>query len=342
MTQRNKLAMNPPTMQAAWYDRQGEASEVLQVGQLPLPEPGAGEVRVRVHASGVNPSDTKSRSGWGSIVKAFDRIIPHQDGAGTIESVGEGVSPARIGERVWIYEAQLGRPFGTAAEYVVVPDRQAVHLPDNTSYAEGACLGVPAMTAHRAVFADGEVKDRIVLVTGGAGAVGNYAVQWAKWGGAMAIATVSRPEQAEIAQAAGADYIINYKHEDVVQRIREITGKERGVDRIVDVNFAANVAIADAVLHTNGGVALYAGNPDDVMAVPLLPWMLRNITIRTILVYTMPQAAKEAAIRDITTALETAALRHNIARTFSLQQVAAAHEAQDSGQAIRKVSIEIA
>jgi NADPH:quinone reductase len=164
-------------MQAAWYDRQGEASEVLQVGQLPLPEPGAGEVRVRVHVSGVNPSDTKSRSGWGGIVKAFDRIIPHQDGAGTIESVGEGVSPKRIGERVWIYEAQLGRPFGTAAEYVVVPDRQAVHLPDNTSYAEGACLGVPAMTAHRAVFADGEVKERIVLVTGGAGAVGNYAVQ---------------------------------------------------------------------------------------------------------------------------------------------------------------------
>jgi NADPH:quinone reductase len=154
----------------------------------------------------------------------------------------------------------------------------------------------------------------------------------------MAIATVSRPEQAEIAKAAGADYIINYKHEDVISRIREITGKERGVDRIVDVNFAANVAIADAVLRTNGGVALYAGNPDDVMAVPLLPWMLRNITIRTILVYTMPQAAKEA----ITTVLETAALRHNIARTFSLQQVAAAHVAQDSGQAIGKVLIEIA
>jgi NADPH:quinone reductase len=334
--------MNPQTMQAAWYDQQGEASKVIQLGQLPVPKPGSGEVRVRIHASGVNPSDTKSRSGWGGIVKSFDRIIPHQDGAGIIESVGEGVSPNRIGERVWIYEAQLGRPFGTAAEYVIVPDRQAVHLPDNTSYAEGACLGVPAMTAHRAVFADGDVNDRIVLVTGGAGAVGNYAVQWAKWGGATVITTVSRPEQAEIAKAAGADHIINYKQEDVVQRIREITGRERGIDRIVDVNFAENVAIADAVLRTNGGVALYAGNPDDVMAISLLPWMLRNITIRMVLVYTMPQAAKEAAIRDITTALETAALRHNIAKTFSLEQVAAAHESQDSGQAIGKVLIEIA
>jgi NADPH:quinone reductase len=274
-------------------------------------------------------------------VKSFDRIIPHQDGAGVIESVGEGVSPTRIGERVWIYEAQLGRPFGTAAEYVVVPDLQAVHLPDRISYAEGACLGVPAMTAHRAVFADGDIKDRIVLVTGGAGAVGNYAVQWAKWGGATAIATVSRPEQAEIAKASGADHIINYKHEDVVQRIREITGKERGIDRIVDVNFAANVAIADATLRTNSVVALYAGNPDDVLSVPLLPWMLRNITMRMILVYTMPQAAKAAAIRDITTALEASALQHNIARRFSLEQVAAAHEAQESGQAIGKVIVEI-
>ncbi|WP_245894239.1 NADPH:quinone reductase [Chamaesiphon polymorphus] len=334
--------MNQPTMPAAWYDRQGEASEVLQVGELPLPEPGVGEVRVRIHASGVNPSDTKSRAGWGGIVKSFDLIIPHQDGAGVIESVGAGVSPTRIGERVWIYEAQLGRPFGTAAAYVVVPDRQAVHLPDNTSYAEGACLGVPAMTAHRAVFADGDVRDRIMLVTGGAGAVGNYAVQWAKWGGAKVIATVSRPEQAEIATTAGADYTIDYKREDVVQRIREITGKERGIDRVVDVNFAANMAISDATLRTNGGVALYAGNPGDLLSVPLLPWMLRNITIRTILVYTMPQAAKAAAIRDITTALETAALRHNIASTFSLERVAAAHTAQDSGQAIGKIVIDIA
>jgi NADPH:quinone reductase len=179
-------------------------------------------------------------------------------------------------------------------------------------------------------------------MTGGAGAVGNYAVQWAKWGGATVITTVSRPEQAEIAKAAGADYMINYKHEDVVQRIREITGRERGIDRIVDVNFAANVAIADAILRTNSGVALYAGNPDDVLTVPLLPWMLRNITIRMILVYTMPPAAKAAAIRDITTALEAAALQHNIAKRFSLKQVAAAHIAQDSGEAIGKILIEIA
>lgn len=334
--------MNQSMMQAAWYDQQGKANEVIHYGQLPLPEPGSGEVRVRVHASGVNPSDTKVRSGWGGIVQPFPRIIPHQDGAGTIDRVGEGVSPTRIGQRVWVYEAQQQRPFGTAAEYVVVPEQQAVPLPDTISYAEGACLGVPAMTAHRAVFADGEVRNQTVLVTGGAGAVGNCAVQWAKWGGATVITTVSRPEQAEIAQGAGADFIINYKAEDVIQQIRKMTGKERGISRIVDVNFAANVAIADATLKTNGGVALYSAEPEDRPALPLLPWMLRNITVRTILVYTMPPAAKAAAIRDMTIALAASVLHPNIARRFSLEQVAAAHDAQDSGQMIGKAVIEIA
>jgi NADPH:quinone reductase len=334
--------MNQQTMQAAWYDRPGKAHEVIQFGQIPVPEPGVGEVRIRVYASGVNPSDTKRRSGWGGVAASLDRVIPHQDGAGTIESIGEGVNPNRIGERVWIYEGQFEQPFGTAAEYVVVPERKAVHLPDRISYAEGACLGVSAMTAHRAVFADGDVRDRLVLVTGGGGSVGSYAVQWSKWGGATVIATVSRPEQAEIAKVAGADDIINYKHEDVVARIRELTGKECGVDRLVDVNFAANVAIADATLNTNGVVVLYAGNPGELLNIPIVPWEFRNITIRMIRVYTVPQAAKDAAIRDITTALEAGILHFQIAKTFSLQQVADAHEAQDSGQTIGKIIIEMA
>jgi NADPH2:quinone reductase len=335
--------MTTQLMQAVWYERQGKAQDVLQYGEMPIPEPGIGEVRVRLHASGVNPSDTKVRGGWGGIAMSFPRVIPHQDGAGTIDRVGEGVPESRIGERVWVYEAQQRRPFGTAAEYTIVPAQQAIFLPDRVSFSEGACLGVPAMTAHRCVFVDGSVKEQTVLVTGGAGAVGNYAVQLAKWGGATVITTVSRPEQAEIAKAAGADYIINYKTEDVVRRIREIIGREKGLNRIVDVDFAANLPIAEATLRTNGAIAMYAvPHPDIQPVVPILSLMQRNITIRTILVYTMPTEAKQAAIRDLTATLEAGALTHNIARSFPLTDVAAAHEAQDSGKTIGKVIIEIA
>lgn len=332
------------TMYAAWYEKQGAAREVIQSGELPTPNPSANEVRVKVHASGVNPSDTKARSGWGGGALRFPRVIPHQDGAGIIESVGEGVSSVRIGERVWIYEAQWGRPFGTAAEFVVVASDRAVRLPDNTDFAQGACLGVPAMTAHRCLFADGSIEGQTILVTGGAGAVGYYALQLAKWGGAKVITTVSRPEQEQLVKAAGADYIINYKQEDVVQRIKEITQAQdgRGIDRIVDVNFGANLPITTAVLKTNSVIATYAsGTADEKPALPFYPLMLNSVTIRLVLVYVMPTAAKQMATRDITAALEAGALHHNIARRFSLNEVAAAHEAQDSGQTIGKAIVEI-
>ena len=333
--------MSEQLMQAAWYEKQGVAQDVIQYGEMPIPEPGAGEVRVKIHASGVNPSDTKTRGGWGGIEQKFERIIPHQDGAGVIESVGENVSNSRLGERVWIYEAQQGKPFGTAAEYAVVRSEKAVTLPDNTSFVEGACLGVPVMTAHRTIFADGAVKGQTILVTGGAGAVGNYAVQWGKWGGATVITTISSPEKAKIAETAGADYMINYKNEDVVKRIQEITGRKRGINRIVDVDFSQNLFVADAVLRTNSAIAIYSANPDDAPALPILSLMLRNIVIRTILVYTMPEEAKQAAIRDITTALVAGALHHNIAQQFPLTEVAVAHEAQDSGKMIGKAIVEI-
>lgn len=314
------------TMQAAWYEKQGAAKDVMQYGEMPVPEPGSGEVRVKIHASGVNPSDTKTRGGWGGMAMPFGRVIPHNDGAGVIDSVGEGVPTSRIGERVWLYETQRIRGFGTAAEYAVVPSDKAARLPDNTSFPEGACLGVPAMTAHRCVFADGAVKGQTILVTGGAGAVGYYALQLAKWGGATVITTVSRPEQEQLVKSAGADHIINYKSEDVVQRIKEITGAEdgRGIDRIVDVNFGANLPIIEAVLRPNSLVASYSSaNPDDRPALPFLSMQLNNVTIRMVLVYTMPDEAKQAAIRDITSALEAGALRHNIAQRFSLNEVAA-------------------
>lgn len=333
------------TMRAAWYEQQGDAQDVIQSGEMPLPQPDAGKVRVKIHASGVNPSDTKSRSGWGGIAMPYPRVIPHEDGAGVIDAVGEGVPTSRIGDRVWIYEAQRGQAFGTAAEFVVVPSDHAIHLPENTSFAQGACLGVPAMTAHRCLFADGAIEGQTILVTGGAGAVGYCAVQLAKWGGATVITTVSRPEQAELVKAVGADHIINYKTEDVVQRIKEITGAEdgRGIDRIVDVNFTANLPITTAVLRPNSVVTSYSTqNPDDRPALPFLPMQLNNVTIRLVLVYTMPNEAKQMAIRDITAALEAGALRQNIAKRFSLSEVAAAHEAQDSGKMIGKAIIEIA
>ncbi|MGV2826686.1 NADPH:quinone reductase [Myxosarcina sp. GI1(2024)] len=332
-------------MQTAWYEKQGAAQEVIKNGKMPipLPQPGNNEVRIKVYASGVNPSDTKVRSGWGGIPQVFERIVPHQDGAGVIESVGNGVERERIGERVWIYEAQRQRPLGTAAEYVVVPSQQAVTLPDNTSFVEGACLGVPAMTAHRAVFADGSVEGKTILVTGGAGAVGNYAIALAKWGGAKVFTTVSRPQQAQVAKTAGADEIINYKTEDVVQRIQEITGKERSIDRVIDVNFTANLPVTSALLKTNGIIVSYSSaNPSDRPELPFLSMLLINTTIRLILVYTMPEEAKRKAIEDITEALVASALHHNISRRFALNEVAEAHEAQDSGEMIGKAVIEIA
>ncbi len=331
------------TMQAAWYKQQGAASDVIEFGEMSTPEPQTGEVRVKVHASGVNPSDTKSRSGWGGITMSFPRVIPHNDGAGVIESVGAGVSASRIGERVWIYEAQRGRPFGTAAEFVVVPDEHAVHLPDNTEFAEGACLGVPAMTAHRCLFADGDIAGQTILVTGGAGAVGYYAVQLAKWAGATVITTVSRPEQEQLVRSVNADHIINYKTENVIDRIQAITQQQRGIDRIVDVDLSANLDIAAAVLKPNSAVTTYnIGSPENRPAIPAQTFLVNGIVLRFVLVYVMPDAAKQQAIRDITTALEAGALHHNIAKRFSLNDVAAAHEAQDSGKMMGKAIVEIA
>ncbi len=331
-----------PTMQAAWYEQQGAARDVIHTGEMQILEPAANEVRVKVYASGVNPSDTKSRSGWGGIPLAYPRVIPHQDGAGIIESVGQGVSPERIGERVWIYEAQRGRPFGTAAEFVVVPDDHTIHLPDNTELAEGACLGVPAMTAHRCLFADGTISGQTILVTGGAGAVGYYAVQLAKWAGATVITTVSRPEQEQLVRAVGANHIINYKTENVIERIQAITEQERGIDRIVDVDLSANLNIAASVLKPNSSVNTYnIGSPDNRPAIPAQTFLVNGTVIRFVLVYVMPDAAKQHAIRDITAALEAEALQHNIAQRFSLLEVAAAHEAQDSGKLVGKAIVEI-
>jgi NADPH2:quinone reductase len=310
-------------MRAAWYEQQGEANDVLRVGERERPEPGPGEVRVQVRASGVNPSDTYARAGrQGSM--AFPWVIPDQDGAGIIDAVGSGVDPARVGERVWVYEATLNRQCGTAAEYCAVPARRAVRMPDALDFDAGACLGIPAVTAHRAVFADGPVSGQTILVTGGAGAVGSAAIQLAVWGGATVLATVSSDDKAAAARAAGAAHTINYRQQDVAAEVKRLVG-DTGVNRVVDVDFGGNLATTLQVIKPTGVIASYASRGNDAPSVPFRQLMVRNIVVHAILVYTMAESAKEAAMADVTRALESGALRPLITQRLPLAQIAQAH-----------------
>ncbi len=331
-------------MKAAWYDRKGPAGEVLELGELEPPVPAAGEVLVRIHASGINPSDTKGRGGArGNSAMPFPRIIPHQDGAGVIEAVGDGVDPSRVGERVWVYEAQLGRPFGTAAEYARLPAEKAIALPDTASFAEGAALGVPAMTAHRCVFADGPVEGKTVLVTGGAGAVGFYAIQFARHSGARVIATVSNDEQAQAASRAGAHLVVNRNAADLVDRIAAFAGGTgpRSVDRIVEVAFGANLATSLQLLRPNGVIAAYSSDAEPEPALPFWPLVMLDATVRFVLVYAMTRQAHEEAAAAITEALCEGWLQHNIGRRLRLERIAEAHELVEQGRGGGKVILEI-
>jgi NADPH2:quinone reductase len=325
-------------MRAAWYEKNGAAAEVLKVGELPVPEPGPGEVRVRVVASGLNPTDVKSRAG--SRPMGFPRVVPHQDGAGVIEEVGAGVPASRVGERVWMFIVQWQRPWGTAAEHTVVPASLAVTLPSNTSFSEGACLGIPAVTAHRCLFADGGLEGQTVLVTGGAGAVGHYSVQLAKWGGAKVIATVSSKEKAVLAAEAGADHLVNYRTEDTAAQILELTGGA-GVDRIVEVDFGSNLPVSVKVLKVNGTIATYASTGDPEPKLPFYALMAKNATIRPVLIYTMPPRAKEEAARDIGRLVEAGRLIHQIGARFPLDRIVEAHQAQESGKITGNIVVDV-
>ena len=328
-------------MKAVWYEQPGNASEVLTYGDMALPEPGTGEVRVNVHSSGINPSDTKFRSGWMGLRQPYARTIPHNDGAGIVDAVGDGVSAERVGERVWIYEAQRRSAFGTAAEYVVVPAHKAVTMPDSLDFAAGAGLGVPAMTAHFSLFSDGPIKDKAVLVHGGAGAVGMYAIQLAKWGGAnTVVATVSGDEKAAVARRMGADEVVNYRQEDVVSRVRDMVGKQ-GCDRIVDVALAANMDINAKLVARNGVIASYESGNAAKVELPFYDLLYKNAALRTVLVYAMDGQAHDAAARDINQAIEDGALQHLIAAHYPLTETAAAHDAVDRCQLIGKVVIDI-
>ena len=316
-------------MRAAWYTKQGAAGDVLEVGEREAPAPGPGEVRVRLGTSGINPVDVKRRAG-GRGDMGSELVVPHFDGAGVIDNVGEGVDSARLGRRVWIFEAQWGNDFGTAAEFVTVPDSRAVPLPANTSFWDGACLGIPALTAHRCVYADGPVEGRTVLVTGGAGAVGAYAIQCARLGGARVLATVSGDKKAKTARAAGADVVINYREEDVPARVMELT-EGKGLDRIVEVEMGGNLEASIEMLRANGVLSAYASEGEPEPAIPFYPILYKNLTLRFELVFLMPEEAKQQAVEDLSTWLESGEMRHTVAQRFPIEEIAAAHEAVESG-----------
>jgi NADPH2:quinone reductase len=337
-------------MRAVVYSMQG-AADVLHLVERPVPEPGPGEVRVAMRVSGVNPTDWKNRQG-GRGPMPFTEVVPNQDGAGVIEAVGSGVDPGRVGERVWLWEAQWLRAGGTAAEFVALPATHAVRLPDEASFDLGASLGIPALTAHRCLttfegatgrLGPGALADRVVLVAGGAGAVGNAAIQLARWCGATVVATVSTPAKATLAQAAGAHTVINYSEGDPAPAVR--AAAPVGVDLIVEVAPIANLALDQAVLRAAGTIAAYATEAHGPLTVPVFPLMSANVRFQFVLVYTVPGEAKAAAVADVAAAVAAGAVGVGPARglplhRFSLEETAAAHQAVESG-AVGKVLIDI-
>jgi len=323
-------------MRAAYYETNGRARDVLRVEEVETPKPGRGEVRVRLAASGVNPSDVKSRAGVTRKI-AFPRVIPHSDGAGEIEAVGEGVPASRVGERVWVWNGQWRRAFGTAAQSIVLPAEQAVPLPKNISVEAGACLGIPAYTAYQAVVLTGIGDGATVLIAAGAGAVGHYAIQFAKKRNATVITTVSSPEKAALAKQAGADHTIDYKREDVGERVMAITGK-RGADAVIEMDLGANAKLLPGVLKPEGIVAIYGSGTPEV-TIPFQFLLQNSIDLKFFLVYLMPAELRARATADITRMLERGELIHNVAQTFALGDIAAAHEAVESGKILGNVVV---
>ena len=325
-------------MKAWHYDRTGPAAEVLTCSDLPTPEPGPGEVRVRIAWSGVNPSDVKSRGGARPM--PFARVIPHSDGSGTIDAVGPGVGLGRLGERVWLWNAAWGRCGGTAAEYCCLPAAQAVALPDAASGEAGACLGIPALTAMHAVLMDGGVAGKRVLVAGGAGAVGHYAVQLAsRFGAAQVISTVSSPPKARLAYEAGADHVIDYRTEPVAERVAEFT-QGRGVDRVIELDLAANGRMDLELLCRGGEIVAYGSSPRP-LDLTFFTMLSKNIQLKFFIVYHLEPADRARATDALQRLLARGELQHNIAARMPLQAIAAAHEAVEGGNLMGNLVLQV-
>lgn len=324
-------------MKAAWYSRNGEAKDVLTVGEQPMPQPAAGEVLVRLHTSGVNPSDVKSRRGR---PLAGPIVIPHSDGAGVIEAVGEGVPAARIGQRVWIWNGQWQRPHGTAAEYIALPQAQAVQLPETVDFVTAACFGIPALTAIHAVRLAEAAGAKTVLVTGAASAVGHYVTQVAARQGMQVIGTAS-VARAQLARAAGAAHVIDYKSEDVAARVAELTGG-KGVGAIIDMDLSSTAPLlARGVLAPHGTLVCYGSNAMGDVPLPFRDLLFRGLNLRFFVVYELQPADRFAAIAELGVLLQQTALATRIAARYPLAQIVAAHEAVEQG-AFGNVVLEIA
>ncbi len=315
-------------MRVVYYEKNGSAREVLQLGDVDTPHAGPGEVRVKLATSGVNPSDVKSRQGTMRKI-AYPRVIPQSDGAGTIDEVGDGVAKSRIGERTWVWNGQWKRAFGTAAEFIVLPAAQAVKLPDKVSFEAGACLGIPAMTAHHALALAGAEKGTTLLVSGGAGSVSQYVIQFAKMRATTVITTISSAEKAAVAREAGADHTINYKSENVGERVMQITGK-RGVDAVIELDLTASAKLIPSVLRPRGSVIIYGTGPE--ATIPAAFCLVNTIRLQFFLVYELDAAERERTVSAITSALEQGKLINRVAKpTYPLADLAAAHEAVERG-----------
>lgn len=328
-------------MKAVFYERLGPAREVLQFAEVPQPEPAPGEVRVRVQWSGVNPSDVKTRMGVRGPGMPYPRVIPHSDGMGVVDAVGAGVPAGRIGQRVWLWNAARARAHGTACEWLCLPQEQAVPLPEGVSGEAGACFGIPALTALHAVLMDGGVAGKTVLVQGGAGAVGHYAVQFAsQFGAAKVLATASTPEKAALARAAGADEVVLYKSEPVVERVRELTGGQ-GVDRIIELDLAANGAADVEMLRDNAECVVY-GSSGAAVQLPFYPLIAKNIQLRFFIVYHLTPPDRARAVATLTRMLERGALQHNIGCRLPLAEAAKAHEMVERGEVTGNLVLQVA
>ena len=328
------------TMFAGWYERTGPALEVIRTGEMPKPEPGPGEVLVRLHASGINPSDYKKR-GNAKIAAEFPRVIPHSDGAGVIAELGPGVSGFKQGDRVWTFNAQWGRPFGTAAQFVALPVERVSPLNAVTSFTEGACLGIPAMTGCRVVFLDGPVTGQTIYVPAATGRVGAYALQFAKWGGATVIASAGNGERAALAKTLGADHVIDRSKEDVVARILELTNG-RGVDRIAEIEFGGNMSVNAQILAQDGVISSYASAHAPKAEITVSPRRARNMSIHFIFVYMLNPAAITETCALVNAAEGQRALTHRIAATYRLSALGEAHARaeQESGTGHMVVTID--
>ncbi|MFD8375816.1 NADPH:quinone reductase [Streptomyces sp. NPDC059688] len=315
-------------MLAAWYDRHGSAAEVLQVGELPDPAPGPGEVRVRVSVSGVNPGDTKKRRGWAGSAAPCRRVIPHSDAAGVVDAVGDGVDGRRIGQRVWVFGAQSYRYLGTAAQYTVVPSDLAVPLPAHVSDDLGASLGIPGITAHRAVFADGAIRGQLVLVNGVLGGVGSLAAQLARWRGADVIATVRRTADLNWVDPAVVSHAVALDCGDPADAIRSYA--PRGVDRIVEVALSDNADL-DAAVAANGAVIAAYATSTHRTVIPFWTLLFNNVTLQLLGSDDFPTAAKRLAIRDLTAAASVGALTVDVGSRFGINDIAEAHDCVDAG-----------